>query len=976
MDGLIVLMILALIWLFLAPFFILGKISGTEERLKQSLEEMRQRLDALYAELRFSLPRPPDAETPSVISSETPESMDLSEVPLPSFEENLEIKEAPLEKAAEEIILLAEAPEEPQEAAWLAEDPGETETEPSFSYFAEEQPDAGFHEEQPREPGFFSKTMRRLLSWLLDEGNIWVCAGVLLFFVGFGLLFNYAIQFHRIRRFLTLEMRLAVAAFTGLLMAGFGFRMREKRRTYALILQGGGVGVLYLVVLAATKLNALSTGLPILSPTFAVLSMLMLSVFTVLLALMQNYQPLALFAILGGFVAPILVSTGSRNHVALFSIYSLLNLEILLIAFKRNWRLLNRMGFILSVAIGTAWGMRDWSPDLFRTVEPFLLIFWTTYTAISLLVARKRQDETWDPDLLLAVSVPFSFFFLQIQVVGHLEYGMALTCLGLGLSYLLLAAWTLRRQTVFPRILSRLFAALCLLFSNLVVPYAFESVASSAIWALEGAFLIFAACRYGSYKALIGGIVLHLGALVLYGPELSRLDLNTAARLSPIFISGTLFALSHWFSGFWSTRFRPSSEGPLYDDWERGLQGFLSFDGAPVRTVLSWIFTVLGSLWWWNMLYDQIPRLGLPWLSVLAVSSVAAPVGCWMSLRFGWSAARFLLIGPILQALAAVPVPQMIFLPSLFFPSTVQTQAMLAENIWIDAAVYLLSLGLAAYLLRRTAASLLSKIVLFTALLGGIFLSDLALLQLGSRVGPYWGRFFSVLPVLGFLLALNRRPRNLETAKNIEEILAAYRWSFSGAFGLYLLFCLPIFAVSLAAKGSALGGVFIPILNPLELWQGSVLLAFVLWLKIFLPRGVRTPKLLRWGIPLLLFLWLNQVAARSTWWYLGVSYSSIWDAMRTPHYQGVIAILWGMLGLGAILYGQKTQDRPLWRLGALLLALDMGKLLLVDLNRAATLTRILAFLVLGGLFLLIGWAAPLPPKPQGTRDETAAEQEN
>jgi uncharacterized membrane protein len=34
----------------------------------------------------------------------------------------------------------------------------------------------------------------------------------------------------------------------------------------------------------------------------------------------------------------------------------------------------------------------------------------------------------------------------------------------------------------------------------------------------------------------------------------------------------------------------------------------------------------------------------------------------------------------------------------------------------------------------------------------------------------------------------------------------------------------------------------------------------------------------------------------------------------------------------------------------------------VDLNRAETLTRILAFLVLGGFFLLIGWAAPLPPK--------------
>ena len=42
----------------------------------------------------------------------------------------------------------------------------------------------------------------------------------------------------------------------------------------------------------------------------------------------------------------------------------------------------------------------------------------------------------------------------------------------------------------------------------------------------------------------------------------------------------------------------------------------------------------------------------------------------------------------------------------------------------------------------------------------------------------------------------------------------------------------------------------------------------------------------------------------------------------------------------------------------------MIKLLVVDLSNAATLVRIVAFLVLGGLSLLIGWVAPLPPKEE------------
>ena len=113
------------------------------------------------------------------------------------------------------------------------------------------------------------------------------------------------------------------------------------------------------------------------------------------------------------------------------------------------------------------------------------------------------------------------------------------------------------------------------------------------------------------------------------------------------------------------------------------------------------------------------------------------------------------------------------------------------------------------------------------------------------------------------------------------------------------------------------------------------------------------------------------MAARAAWWYSDEALTTMGAVLRTVHYQGVLAILWGVLGLAGILYGKKVRSRAMWRAGAALLAVDMIKLLILDLNRAATLTRILAFLVLGGLFLLIGWAAPLPPKEEA--DERNAE---
>lgn len=978
MDGLLVLLGLGVLWIFLAPFFVMGKTGAAEERLNQRIDELNAKLDALNARTARSW-----AEDSPVAAPMIPGEFLLlpaTETSLPPEESVFRSEALRMDEPAEELpVEFAEEAETPPETPAVA-DTGSAELspEPSVSFAdaweenEEENEADSFVEdplfEGPREPGIISTTLKRLYSWLLAEGNIWVCAGVLLFFVGFGLLFSYAIQFHRVRRFLTLEMRLAAAAATGLLMTGFGFRMREKRRTYALILQGGGMGVLYLVVLAATKFNSISTGLPILPPTAAVGAMLILSVFTVLLALLQDYQPLALFAILGGFVAPVLVSTGSRNHVALFSIYTLLNLEILMLAFRRNWRLLNRMGFLLTVGIGTAWGFKDWRPELFATVEPFLVIFVATYTLITLRTAMRREGGIGDEaapadasDLLLSVGVAFGFFALQTQVVGHFTYGMALTCLGLGLWYLLWGAWLMRRGERYHPMMSRLFMALCILFSNLVVPYAFEKVASSAIWAIEGAFLIVVACRYGSYKALLGGIVLHIGAMGLYSPELMIFDRIVTGYTSPFLVSGLMFTLAHQVSSFWTGRFRPRCDGPLYDGWEAWFQNFLGSDGAPVRRCLSWIFAVTGSFWFWWTIVDQIPRLAFPLLSAFTVACIAALGGVWMSVRFSWSAGRFLMAGPIVAGFVwAIGV-----LPPVFrFTYGMVLTSVFEQHLWLKAIAYIGTIGTSLYLLRASAVTFRSKAVWYAAVFTGLTFAREALVQLMSGFNPELVPIFSILPLAGTLLYLSDRREKL-------FFFAPYQGSLAVATGLLLLCTLPSFAQSFMWKGEAVRGIFIPILNPLELWQGGVMLSIALWGRTFCGERPRTTRFLRWFLPALLFVWANQAAARGTWWYSSEIFYGMRDVLRTAQYQGVIAILWGVLGLAGIMYGQKTRNRLLWRMGAGLLAVDMLKLLLIDLNRAATLTRILAFLVLGGLFLLIGWSAPLPPKATGeSEDET------
>jgi uncharacterized membrane protein len=76
------------------------------------------------------------------------------------------------------------------------------------------------------------------------------------------------------------------------------------RGGYGLVLQGGGIGILYLVVFGAGRLYCL------LPPLFSQVLMVLLVGLSCLLAVLQNSRSLAFFGSIGGFLAPVLISTG------------------------------------------------------------------------------------------------------------------------------------------------------------------------------------------------------------------------------------------------------------------------------------------------------------------------------------------------------------------------------------------------------------------------------------------------------------------------------------------------------------------------------------------------------------------------------------------------------------------------------------------------------------------------------------------
>ena len=166
-------------------------------------------------------------------------------------------------------------------------------------------------------PALLEKGLKKARDWI-TSGNVPVKVGLIVTFIGVSFLLKYAIDKELV--VFPLEFRLLAVAAAGLALIIVGWRLRQKMRVYALSLQGGGIGVLFLTIFAALRIWQL------LPPTLTFVLLVALTFLTGALAVLQNSRVLALFGIVGGFLAPVLTSTGQGSHVALFSYYLVLKI--------------------------------------------------------------------------------------------------------------------------------------------------------------------------------------------------------------------------------------------------------------------------------------------------------------------------------------------------------------------------------------------------------------------------------------------------------------------------------------------------------------------------------------------------------------------------------------------------------------------------------------------------------------------------
>ncbi|WP_339024941.1 DUF2339 domain-containing protein [Citrobacter koseri] len=766
---------------------------------------------------------------------------------------------------------------------------------------------------QTAKPSAFGGVFTSLARWFM-QGNPLAKLGILLLFFGLSFLLRYTVE----HALFPLELRLVTAALCAVVLLATGWRLRHKQPVYALILQGGATGALYLTVFGAFRLWQM---LPM---TLAFALLVLICAASVGLAILQKALSLAMLASLGGYLAPLLLSTGGGNYVALFSFYLLLSAGILAISVWQHWRELNLLGLLFTFGVGGLWGVSDYRPEYWLNCQLFLIaniiIFGVLSVALSLRAQEKGKHIV---DGVLLFAPPLVGFGMQYSITQHMDYGPALSALGYGAFYMALAWLALRRYPSMGRPLVLAALALGGAFTTLAIPLALSARWTAMAWALEGLGVLWLGMQQQQRRMSYSGTALMLLAV---GSALWALA-DDAAPLTVMMIFAVLSLC--WLGGAWLWRSEKKEVS-----WAL-LAGGIAF----------WIVALTGA----SQL--ALARYAAEWSGVLALLAASAWLWRYLSGRLAWRALGYspwLLWPAMLLALLYQIEERQIFAAS-----------------WQNLA-WCVALPCAVLMLYRDDAHLPPRISRTLHL----SLFWMVLLALGMEL--FW--FVQSLPWgmdawrSGLMMAAGGIVILLVHAALRRDLWPFKCWpALYGALALAPVAAILLLLLVLAnlQDGVVFQQRYLPVVNPLEEGAAFALLGLFLLARFsrrFLPSPLA--KYRAWApvvLAALAFWWLNGGLMRALAWYGEVAWSmeTLWHSRLI---QTCFALFWMLTALVMMLLATRRRSRREWLCGAVLLGIVIVKLMLVDSARGGGLARAIAFIGVAILVLIVGYFSPLPPK--------------
>ncbi|NOQ94727.1 MAG: DUF2339 domain-containing protein, partial [Methylophaga sp.] len=534
----------------------------------------------------------------------------------------------------------------------------------------------------------------------------------------------------------------------------------------------------------------------------------------------------------------------------------------------------------------------------------------------------------------LVFGLPLIVFALQSKLVEQFEYGQAITAAAMAGIYLVLAKVLWQPEKNGFRLLAESFLALGVTFASLAIPLYFDGRWTAAVWSLEGAALVWVGLRQSHFIPRAFGLLLSVGAGLIFIESIETKLPESMAIINSAYIGMVLVSLSAFFIAY------------LY---ERNKDTAYSFEFKASVLMIIW-----GLLWWFIAGLSEIDRyvsnhyevkMAILFISLSTLAQIIA------SYKLKWTNIS-------LSIILFTPVLFISMFASLIDSSGDNPMAYLGFIVWPVA------LFVHVLILRRRESTWGTRRLNTWHAIGVWIAAFIIIWAIGDWAqGLYEFNDTWVDSIIGLTLAFIVWSM-MRWGKKVVWPVGKYQRAY------YLLGLLPVMFGLLIWQLAMINEdanpnlfTYIPVLNPLDITQALAAIVMVYWLRFINTQGeLAIPPSFIVGVAgIMSFTWVNIVIARTVHSVAAVNYSD-YSMMNSSIFQTSTSIVWSVIAMALMALAFRKSSRHFWFAGASLLALVVLKLFFVDLAESGSISRIVSFLVVGGLMLVIGYLSPLPPK--------------
>ena len=493
--------------------------TATEIKPKETLEQPKEQVVETPKEVQNESVSPNPNWWQQPITDETPTTDKAEETETTAEDEQPELQETPetievpivhnedIRPSTVEIPIQEtkdKTPEVEEETPETIEEPVEEE---------QEEPAMAMEEEEEIEEYATSETN---FEKYIGE-NLFGKIGILIFIIGIGFFVKYAIDQNWINETARTLMGYAVGA--GMLV--LAERLHKRYHTFSSLLAGGAFGIYYLITAIAFHYYALF------SHTIAFVILCVTTIFMSAVSVLYDRKELAVTALVGGFIAPFIISTDSSSIISLQIYITILNIGMFCLAMYKKWAILPMVSFAFTYII--LWGttaLGSFSDSEAVTTYPTLFAFATLFYVIFLLpvvfILRTQYGENTRLGLLGIITAnSFMYLIYGDFLLQHFEASsdttayLAFFIAAVNLAIHLYLRFRVEEQDT----LRNLMLGLAVTFASMGVPILFSAANVLMVWAAESVLLLWLFTKeknriYELASAVL--LLLTLGALAYY----------------------------------------------------------------------------------------------------------------------------------------------------------------------------------------------------------------------------------------------------------------------------------------------------------------------------------------------------------------------------------------------------------------------------------------------------------------------------